>query len=135
MSSTWLNMLIRNVHRVRFRSCDNIAMMHDNLFIVRYLICKTYITRMIYSKFHEQTHTMSTVTSPTLVDPCCLRKALTRSCSFGILSARTFFRSVEASLNDLKNMVEVIFCKKEKKKLILDYILNFFLSRFNSYYL
>ena len=108
-------MLIRNAHRVTFRSYDNIATMHDNLFIVRYLVRKTYLKRMIYSKLHEQTHTISTVTSPTLVDPCCLRKALTRSCSFGILSARTFFKSVEASLNDLKNMVEVIFCKKEKR--------------------
>lgn len=37
---------------------------------------------------------MSTVTSPTLVAPCALRKTLTRSCSFGILSAKMPFKSV-----------------------------------------
>lgn len=42
--------------------------------------------------------TMSTVTSPTFVAPCALRKFLTRSCSFGILSAKMPFKSVLSEL-------------------------------------
>lgn len=38
--------------------------------------------------------TISTLTSPTFVAPCALRKFLTRSCSFGILSARIPLKSV-----------------------------------------
>lgn len=65
-------------------------------------------------------HTMSTVTSPTLVAPCCLRKLLTRSCSFGILSARTFLRSVEVSDNGLRNTAEVIFWSTKDSRWSVD---------------
>lgn len=63
----------------------------------------------------DKWRTMSTVTSPTLEDPYCLRNSLIRSASFGIFSAKIFFKSVEASLNDLTNTADVIFCKKKQE--------------------
>lgn len=59
--------------------------------------------------------TMSMVTSPTFVAPCALRKFLTRSCSFGTLSARIALRSV---LSDDALRIEKTagqhFCKGER---------------------
>lgn len=42
--------------------------------------------------------TMSTVTSPTLVDPCDLRNAFTFSCSAGIFSASTSFNDLSPEM-------------------------------------
>lgn len=62
--------------------------------------------------------TMSTVTSPTLVAPCALRKFLTRSCSFGILSAKIALKSV-LSLETLRAHVMMAgqyFCNREDER-------------------
>lgn len=64
--------------------------------------------------------TMSTVTSPTFVEPWALRKFLMRSCSFGILSAKMPFKSVlsaEIFRETLVMMAGQYFCLRAERKI------------------
>lgn len=76
--------------------CVQIYKCYHKLFWVVFFrfLCVT----VFYYGFFLNLLTMSTVTSPTLVEPWLLRKAFTASCSCGIFSASTSFNDLSPEM-------------------------------------